>query len=172
LGCNVACIKKQLIVDQHGLHTHSGLSSTSVVWAIAAPCRYHYFCVVSAVLTPVCCLCFCRLNCIIPGPVVLVDGQEMELQAGLAIPVTSMTYSCDGTIYNTDAVPLPCNVLNRTVVRPPPPQQINMTDVLPAQAAPDAANITGVPATTSAAAAAMPLLGSLMAAVLFAALLL
>jgi hypothetical protein len=104
--------------------------------------------------------------------VVLVDGQEMELQAGLAIPVTSMTYSCDGAIYNTDAVPLPCNVLNRTVVRPPPPQQINMTDVLPAQAAPDAANITGVPATTSAAAAAMPLLGSLMAAVLFAALLL
>jgi hypothetical protein len=103
--------------------------------------------------------------------VVLVDGQEMELQAGLAIPVTSMTYSCDGAIYNTDAVPLPCNVLNRTVVRPPPPQQINMTDVLPAQAAPDAANITGVPAT-SAAAAATPLLGSLMAAVLFAALLL
>ncbi|KAF6261656.1 hypothetical protein COO60DRAFT_744199 [Scenedesmus sp. NREL 46B-D3] len=79
------------------------------------------------------------------GPVVLVDGQEMELNAGQGIPVASKTYSCDGAIYNTDAVPLPCNMLNRTVVLPPAPQPINMTDVLPAQAAPGAASAADIP---------------------------
>lgn len=105
----------------------------------------------------------------------LVDGQEMELKAGLAIPVISMTYSCDGAIYNTDAVPLPCNVLNRTVVKPPPvePLPTNLTNVLPAQAAADATNVTAAPAAKSAASvAAAPLIASLMAAMLLAALLL
>ena len=99
----------------------------------------------------------------------------MELQAGLAVPVISMTYACDGVIYNTDAVPLPCNLLKRTKVVPPPvaPLASNVTEVLPAKASADAANATAAPAAAkSAAGAAAPLLGSLVAALLLAAVLL
>jgi hypothetical protein len=114
------------------------------------------------------------------GPVMLVDGQEMVLKEGVAIPVTSMTYSCDGAIYNTDAVPLPCNVLNRTLVYPSPPPPPLAALLPPAVAAADAVNATEPAAAAqpvaeapkSAAAAATPLAASLMAAVLFAALLL
>eukprot|EP00775_Hariotina_reticulata_P005590 gene5590-5828_t len=105
------------------------------------------------------------------GPVMLVDGQEMVLKEGVAIPVTSMTYSCDGAIYNTDAVPLPCNVLNRTLVYPSPPPPPLAALLPPATAAADAVNATE-PAVAaqpkadvkSAAAAATPLAASLMAA--------
>jgi hypothetical protein len=118
------------------------------------------------------------------GPLVLVDGQEMELQAGVAIPVTSTTLSCDGAIFYTDAVPLPCNLLNRTVVAPPPPPPVNFTKVLPAVAAANASKIANETDAATAAAAAtttqrsgalaslLPLGSSMLAAVLLGLLLL
>lgn len=99
----------------------------------------------------------------------------MELEAGVAIPVISMTYACDGVIYNTDAVPLPCNLLKRTKVVPPPvaPLASNVTEVLPAKASADAVNATAANTTTatSAAGAVAPLMGSLGAALLLAVVL-
>jgi hypothetical protein len=112
-----------------------------------------------------------------------MDGQEMELKAGMGIPVMSTTLSCDGAIFHVDAVPLPCNLLNRTVVAPPPPPPVNFTAVLPAVAARNASAIANeTDAATAAAAAntqksgglaaALPLGSSVLAAVLLGLLLL
>lgn len=130
--------------------------------------------------------------CLVPtaaGPIVLLDGQEQELQAGLAIPVTSTTFACDGVIFYTDAVPLPCNVLNRTIVAPVEEEEAplltkNITDVLPAQASANATqlvNATSDPAIptpnatatakSAAFAAAAPVAYSLVSAALMGMLL-
>jgi hypothetical protein len=108
-----------------------------------------------------------------------MDGQEQELQAGLAIPVTSTTFSCDGAIFHTDAVPLPCNVLNRTLVKPVEEETVlqkNITEVLPAVASANATqivNATDSPAGADQAAkksaavvAGVPVAYSLVSAVL------
>lgn len=113
-----------------------------------------------------------------------MDGQEQELQAGLAIPVTSTTFSCDGAIFHTDAVPLPCNLLNRTIVKPveeEAPLAQNITEVLPAVAAANATQIVnttegvlqadGKVAKSAAVTAAVPVAYSLVSAVLLGLLL-
>jgi hypothetical protein len=117
------------------------------------------------------------------GPIVLMDGQEQELQAGLAIPVTSTTFSCDGAILHVDAVPLPCNVLNRTIVQPveeEAPLAQNITEVLPAMAANatqlvggnDSSQAPNVTAAKSAAVtAAVPVAYSFASAILLGMLL-
>jgi hypothetical protein len=111
-----------------------------------------------------------------------MDGQEQELQAGLAIPVTSTTFSCDGAIFHTDAVPLPCNVLNRTIVKPVVEEvlPLNITEVLPAVASANATQIingtdggsdNSTAAKSAAVTAAVPVAYSLVSAVLLGMLL-
>ncbi|KAI8469090.1 MAG: hypothetical protein J3K34DRAFT_425094, partial [Monoraphidium minutum] len=58
---------------------------------------------------------------VLQGPVMVVDGAAVDLRSGVGIPVTSITYGCDGAVYHVNAVPLPCNLLGRTVMRAPPP---------------------------------------------------
>jgi hypothetical protein len=97
-----------------------------------------------------------------------MDGQEQELQAGLAIPVTSTTFSCDGAIFHVDAVPLPCNVLNRTIVKPveeEAPLAQNITEVLPAMASANATQIVNSTEQQPAANATAAKSGAVTAAV-------
>ena len=117
---------------------------------------------------------------IISGPVMIVDGATTELGSARGVPVASITYACDGTIYHVNAVPLPCNFLGRkAVVRPvapkpkaPLPTTLSIQGALVnTTAIPNAvANVTS--AATTAVAAAAPLIGSGAAAVVLAAMLL
>ena len=115
---------------------------------------------------------------ILTGPVMVVDGAAVQIGAPTGIPVSSITYACDGSIYHVDAVPLPCNFLKRkAVVR---------TVAAPLRAAPVNYNISAALVNTSdlaitpnmtvptsgAAAGVATLLGSGVAAALLAALLL
>jgi hypothetical protein len=114
-----------------------------------------------------------------------MDGQEQELQAGLAIPVTSTTFSCDGAIFHTDAVPLPCNLLNRTIVKPVEEEEAvplasNITQVMPAVASANASQIVNATeeplnpnqaAKSAAVTAAVPVAYSLASAVMLGLLL-
>ena len=115
---------------------------------------------------------------IITGPVTVVDGAAVDLASRQGIPVTSITYACDGTIYAVNAVPLPCNFLGRrAVVRavaPAVPKALPVGYTISA----DLVNTTAIPGAvanvTSAATAvvAAPVLSSIAAGAVLAAILL
>jgi hypothetical protein len=112
---------------------------------------------------------------VIPGPIVVIDGAAVQLGLPEGIKVGSITYACDGAIYHTNSVPLPCNFLGR---KAPAPVVVKPAVAAPVMTAINASlvNTTNIPGAVavpkSAAAAAAPMAASVVAAVLLGALLL
>lgn len=114
------------------------------------------------------------------GPFVIIDGEALAIR-GSPINITNVINGCDGTIYFVDKVPLPCNLLNKTMILPTPIPKLNATlATIPivnvsAVAPPvkNTSNVTVVAAPAKSAAVAMtPVFSSAVAAVMLVLMLL